>query len=64
MEDAETPEGEEMGRQTGLSSPSAGMVTEHEPTVTFIPVTEDALSEPDRERANERLAALREELGL
>ena len=32
-----------MGQQPGTES-SAGMVTEHEPTVTFIPVTEDALS--------------------
>ena len=32
-----------MGQQSGIES-SAGMVTEHEPTGTFIPVTEDALS--------------------
>ena len=32
-----------MGQHSG-NEPSAGMVTEHEPTVTFVPVTEDALS--------------------
>ena len=32
-----------MGQPSGIE-PSAGMVTEHEPTITVVPVTEEALS--------------------
>ena len=39
--------------QTGMESGATGVVTEHEPTVTFIPVTEEALSVLTPEQASD-----------
>lgn len=50
MEDNHTPKGDDMGL-SGAEAGTTGLVTEHEPTVTFIPVTEDALSVLSPEQA-------------